>query len=176
MNDIKEHLFDAETIAAKVGELGAQISTDYANKEVVLICILKAAALFASDLMRHITVPVTIDFIQAASYGASTSSSGTIQIKQDISTDISGKHVLLVDTIIDTGETFAFLFKKFGEMRPASLKAVALLDKRSRRIKDISMAYIGFEITDRFVVGYGMDWRDRYRNLPYIAVLKHPAA
>ncbi len=171
MTEIQETLFDEQTISEKVRELADQISKDYAGKDLVLVCILKGAAVFSADLLRHISLPVTAEFVQAASYGASTTSSRTIIIKKDIGTDIKGKHVLLVDTIIDTGDTLDCLFKKFSERGPASLKIVALLDKRSRRIVDVPIAYLGFEIPDKFVVGYGMDYGEKYRDLPYIAVV-----
>jgi hypoxanthine phosphoribosyltransferase len=127
--------------------------------------------MFTADLMRHISIPVTLEFIQAASYGASTTSSKSITLKKDVAIDLRGKHVLLVDTIIDTGKTLEHLFRTFGERKPASLKAVALLDKKSRRSSNAPLAYVGFEIPDAFVVGYGMDYGEKYRNLPYIAVI-----
>jgi hypoxanthine phosphoribosyltransferase len=171
MIDIQEILFDEQTIIEKVRELAARISKDYAGKEVVLICILKGAAVFTADLMRHLSVPVMIDYVQAASYGLSRMSSRNIVIKKDIETDISGKHVLLVDTIIDTGDTMDCLVKKMRENGPASLRTVILLDKRSRRLVDVPIDYLGFEIPDKFVVGYGMDCEEKYRNLPSIAVV-----
>lgn len=170
-----EILFDEAAIAGKVRELAGRISRDYAGKELVLVCILKGAAVFTADLMRGITIPVSVEFLQAASYGASTTSSRNIMIKKDLDCDIEGKHVLLVDTIIDTGETMYFLLKKFADRRPASLRAAALLDKRCRRMVDVPVAYIGFEIPDTFVVGYGMDYGERYRNLPSIAKLSTTA-
>jgi hypoxanthine phosphoribosyltransferase len=175
MIDIQEILFDEQTIIEKVRELAARISKDYAGKEVVLICILKGAAVFTADLMRHLSMQVMVDYMQAASYGLSTTSSRNIIIKKDIETDISGKHVLLVDTIIDTGETMDYLMKKVREKGPASLRTVALLDKRSRRVVDVPIDYRGFEIPDKFVVGYGMDCEERYRNLPSIAVVTKAA-
>jgi hypoxanthine phosphoribosyltransferase len=171
MIEIQEILIDEQTVIEKVRELAARISEDYAGKELVLISVLKGAAVFSADLMRHISVPVMVDYVQAASYGASITSSRNIIIKKDIETDISGKHVLLVDTIVDTGETMACLVKKIRERGPASLKTVALLDKRSRRLVDVKIDYLGFEIPDRFVVGYGMDCEEKYRNLPSIAVV-----
>ena len=167
-----EILFDEQAIANKVGELASRISQDYEGKEVVLVCILKGALTFTADLMRLLSIPVTIECIQAASYGALTTSSETIVIKHDIETDIRDRHVLLVDTIIDTGRTMDCLLRKFRALGPASLGTVALLDKKSRRIVDVSITYSGFEIPDAFVVGYGMDSAERYRNLPYIASLK----
>jgi hypoxanthine phosphoribosyltransferase len=171
MIDIQEILFDEQTIIEKVRELAARISRDYAGKELVLISVLKGAAVFTADLMRHITVPVMVDYVQAASYGASTTSTRNIIIKKDIEADISGKHVLLADTIVDTGETMDCLLKRIGGKGPASLKTVALLDKRSCRLVDVKIDYVGFEIPDKFVVGYGMDCEEKYRNLPSIAVV-----
>jgi hypoxanthine phosphoribosyltransferase len=171
-DDIEDILFDEQTITEKVRELAASISQDYAGKELILICILKGAAVFTADLMRHLSLKVTVEYLQAASYGLSAISSRAITIKKDIETDIHGKHVLLIDAIVDTGETLACLFNKLGERGPASLNAVTLLDKKSRRTTHVPLAYRGFEIPDTFVVGYGMDSGEKYRNLPYIATLK----
>jgi hypoxanthine phosphoribosyltransferase len=172
MIEIQDILFDEQTIARKVKELAGRISRDYAGKDLLLVSILKGAVVFTADLMRRLSIPVTVDFICASSYSMSTKSSRKINIKKDLDTDISGKHVLLVDTIIDTGETLDFLVKVLSERKPASLKAVTLLDKKSRRIVDVPIAYPGFEIPDKFVVGYGLDCGQRYRNLPYIATIK----
>jgi len=164
-------LFDEEAIEQRVAELAQDISRDYADKEVVAVCILKGALAFFTDLVRSITVPVTVDLIQASSYGSGTVSSRKIAITKDISTDIQDKHVLLIDTIIDTGETMAHLYKRFSEQGPASLAIVGLLDKKPRRTVEVPIMYKGFEIPDVFVVGYGMDYGEQHRNLPYIAVL-----
>jgi hypoxanthine phosphoribosyltransferase len=172
MIEIQEILFDEQTIENKVRQLAAEISQDYAGKDLLLICILKGAITFTVDLMRRISFPVTLDFIHASSYGSSTFSSRRILIKKDIEADIRGKHVLLVDCIIDTGETMDCLLKRFGERGPASLKTVVLLDKTSRRTVAVPLAYKGFEIPDKFVVGYGMDCGEKYRTLPYIATIK----
>jgi hypoxanthine phosphoribosyltransferase len=176
LDDIAEILFDEQTITEKVRELAASISRDYAGKELILVCILKGAAVFTADLMRHLSLKVTVEYLQAASYGLSATSSRAITIKKDIEADIQGKHILLVDTIVDTGETLAYLFKKLGERGPAGLEAVTLLDKKARRTTQVRLAYRGFEIPDTFVVGYGMDHGEKYRNLPYIAALKSDAA
>jgi len=165
-------LFDEKTIAEKVAELAARISSDYAGRDLVLVGVLKGAAVFLADLARRITIPVTVDFVQASSYGMSTTSSGRIAVSKDVSCDIRGKDVLLVDTIVDTGETLSRLFELFKEKGPASLKAVVLLDKRCRRAADVPLAYAGFEVPDAFVVGYGVDHAEKYRNLPYIAVVE----
>ncbi len=175
INETQEILFDEQTIAKKVDELAAQISKDYAGKDLVLVGILKGAVLFMADLMRRISIPVTIDFVSASSYGMATVSSREIRITKDISADIKGRHVLLVDMIIDTGETLDCLFRKTAEKGPASLRAVVLLDKKPRRTVDVPLAYRGFEIPDKFVVGYGVDCAEQCRNLPYIAALKTAA-
>jgi hypoxanthine phosphoribosyltransferase len=172
MIEIREILFDEQTIARKVKELADRISKDYAGKDLVLVCILKGAVVFMADLMRCLSIPVVIDFVRAASYGVSTVPSRNIVITKDIETDIKGKHVLLVDTIIDTGETLDCLFKKLQEKEPASLEAVVLLDKKPRRTVEVLLKYRGFEIPDKFVVGYGVDCAEQYRNLPYVAAVK----
>jgi len=164
-------LFNEQKIEQRVTALAQDISRDYAGKEVVAVCILKGALVFFADLVRSITVPVSVDLIQASSYGSDTVSSRNLIITRDITTDIRGKHVLLIDTIIDTGETMACLYKRFSEQCPASLAVVGLLDKKNRRTVEIPVTYKGFEIPDLFVVGYGMDYGEKYRNLPYIAVL-----
>ncbi len=172
MIQMRERLVDEQTIAGKVKELADQISKDYAGKDLVLVCILKGAVVFMADLMRRLSMPVAIDFIRAKSYGATTVPSRDIIITKDIETDIKGKHVLLVDTIIDTGETLHCLFKKLQEKEPASIEAVVLLDKKPRRTVDVRLKYRGFEIPDRFVVGYGVDCAEQYRNLPYVAAVE----
>ena len=172
MIEIRRMLFDEQTIAKKVKELADRISADYVGKDLVLICILKGAVVFMADLMRRISMPVMVDFVRAASYGVSTEPSRNIVITKDIETDIKGKHVLLVDTIIDTGETLYCLLEKMKGKGPASLDAVVLLDKKPRRTVEVALAYKGFEIPDVFVVGYGVDCAEQYRNLPYIAVVK----
>ena len=172
MIEIRKILFDEQTIAKKVKELADRISNDYAGKDLVLVCILKGAIVFMADLMRCLSIPVVIDFVRAASYGVSTVPSRDIVITKDIETDIKGKYVLLVDTIIDTGETLDCLFKKFKEKGPLGLEAVVLVDKKPRRTVEVPIAYKGFEIPDKFVVGYGVDCAEQYRNLPYIAAVK----
>ena len=171
MDDQLNILFDEQAIERKVAELAAQISHDYGGKELVLVCILKGAALFTADLSRHLTIPAALDFVHVSSYGSATVSAGTITVNKDIDMDIRGKHVLLADGIIDTGNTMDFLLKRYRERGPASLKVAVLLDKHSRRTAAVHLDYRGFEIPDEFVVGYGMDCREKHRNLPYIAVL-----
>lgn len=172
MNGIRHILFDAKTIERKVEELAGQISREYEGKPLVLVCILKGAITFTADLMRRLTIPVELDFVRAASYGNATASSGPITITKDIETDVRGKHVLLVDGIVDSGETLDCLFRRFSQKNPASLKAVVLLDKKSRRTVPVPLAFTGFEIPDLFIVGYGMDCGEQYRYLPYIAVFQ----
>ncbi len=172
MIEIHDIVFDEQTIAKKVGELGARISEDYAGKDVVLIGILKGAVVFMADLMRCLTLPVTIDFVRAASYGKSTEPARKIMITKDIEIDIRGRHVLLVDTIIDTGETLHCLLDRMNAKGPASLEAVVLLDKKPRRTVEVPIRYSGFEIPDVFVVGYGVDCAEQCRNLAYIASIK----
>jgi hypoxanthine phosphoribosyltransferase len=170
--EIVDVMFDEATIAGKVKELADRISRDYEGKDLVLVCILKGAVTFTADLMRKLQVPSTIEFVQASSYGMATDSSRLITVKKDLDTDIAGRHVLLVDCIIDTGDTLAHLMKAFGERKPASLEAVTLLDKKPRRRVPVNVKYVGFEIPDKFVVGYGMDCAQQYRYLPYVAVVR----
>jgi hypoxanthine phosphoribosyltransferase len=176
MNEIAEILFDERTIKKKVKELADRMSLDYAGKEPVLVSILKGAIVFTADLMRALEIPATIEFVQASSYGDATVSSRTIVMKKDVDADaIKGKDVILVDCIIDTGDTMDYVMKRLCEKGPASLEAVVLLNKISRRIVDVPVKYIGFEIPDKFVVGYGLDYAQHYRCLPYIAVIKQSA-
>lgn len=174
MDEDLEILFDEEDIARKVGELAAEISRDHAGKELVLVCVLKGAALFTADLSRRLTIPAKIAFVQAASYGKGTASSGTVTVTKDIDLDIERKHVVIVDGILDSGRTLDHLIRRYQDRRPASLKVAVLLDKQSRRTVEVHVDYRGFEIPDKFVVGYGMDAAEQYRNLPYVAVLKNP--
>lgn len=173
MIEIQEILFDERAVQAKVGELAARIAIDYAGKDLVLVCILKGGAVFTADLMRRIPFPVVIDFICASSYGMSTTAARDIRITKDIEVEVRGRHVLLVDMIIDTGKTLACLFERFSEKGPASIEAVVLLDKKPRRMVEVRLKYPGFEIPDRFVVGYGADCAEQYRNLPYVAGIKN---
>ncbi len=170
--EIQEILIDAATIEKRVEELAGEISRDYAGKDLVLVGVLKGAVIFLADLMRRITIPSAVDFVHASSYGNSTVSSREVSIKKDVDIDVTGRHVLLVDTVIDTGLTLTRVFEQFRKRGPASLKAVVLLDKKPRRIVDVPIAYRGFEIQDVFVVGYGVDCAERCRNLPYVAVIK----
>ncbi len=171
MHDELEILITEEDIRRKVVEMAEQITRDYANRELIAVCILKGAALFTADLVRSIPAPVAVDFVRAASYGASLSPAAAVTVERDIVSDIRGKHVLLVDGIVDSGKTLAFLLDRYGKRMPASLRTAVLLDKRAKRIVPVRIDYAGFVIPDRFVVGYGMDAAEKYRNLPYIAML-----
>lgn len=171
-NDIAEILIDEKTLKARIQELGEQISRDYQGKRPVLVGVLKGAFMFMADLTRHISIPHEIDFMATSSYGAATETSGVVRILKDLDTPISGRHVLIVEDIIDTGLTLDYLTKILKARNPASLRICTLLDKRERRRIPIPLDYVGFEIPNKFVVGYGLDFGEIYRNLPFIAVLK----
>jgi hypoxanthine phosphoribosyltransferase len=170
--DVAEILIDEATLQAKVAELGARISADYADRQVTLVSVLKGALPFMADLMRSISIPVRIDLMEVSSYGGATETSGQVRILKDLSSSIVGRHVLIVEDIIDTGLTLNYLTEYLTGKDPASLRICALLDKPARRLVDIDIAYRGFEIPDRFVIGYGLDYDEIYRNLPYIGVLR----
>lgn len=171
-NDIKSVLYSEALLAEKVNELGAQITADYEGKDLLVIGVLKGANIFLGDLVRKIDLPVQIDFIAASSYGSSTESSGVVRILKDLDYSIEGKHVIIVEDIIDTGLTLHYLLDNFNSRNPASLSVCTLLDKPERRKVKIDVAYKGFDIPDEFIVGYGIDYAEKYRNLPYIATLK----
>src|SRR5947209_20025477 len=171
-DDIAEILLDAETIRRRVGELGARIANDYAGRDLVLVSILKDALPFPADLMRQIPLPLALDFLEVWSYGDATESSGVVRILKDIKNPIDGRDVLVVEDILDTGQTLAFVVEHLRSQRPASVRICTLLDKPARRVVPIAIDYRGFEIPDKFVVGYGLDYAERYRNLPFIGVLK----
>ena len=170
--DVAEVLIDEATLQAKVAELGARISADYADRQVTLVSVLKGALPFMADLMRAITSPVRIDLMEVSSYGGSTETTGRVRILKDLSSSIEGEHVLIVEDIIDTGLTLNYLTQYLSGKEPASLSICTLLDKPARRLVDIDLTYCGFEIPDRFVIGYGLDYGEIYRNLPYLGVLK----
>jgi hypoxanthine phosphoribosyltransferase len=170
--DVAEVLIDEATLQAKVTELGARISADYGDRQVTLVSVLKGALPFMADLMRSISIPVRIDLMEVSSYGGATETSGQVRILKDLSSSIVGRHVLIVEDIIDTGLTLNYLTEYLTGKDPASLRICALLDKPARRLVDIDIAYRGFEIPDRFVIGYGLDYDEIYRNLPYIGVLR----
>jgi len=172
--DISLVLLTEEQIARRVAELGAQISQEYAGKDLMLICILKGANIFLADLVRQITLPLSYDFVAVSSYGADTKSSGVVRILKDLDESVESKHVLVVEDIVDTGLTLrlSYLLENLRSRRAASVKVCTLLDKPSRRRMDVPVDYFGFQIEDRFVVGYGLDYGGKYRNLPFIGVLK----
>lgn len=170
--DVAEILLDEQTIRAKVRELGARISEDYAGRNPVLICILKGAFIFTADLMRELTIPARVDFMAISSYGQRVRTSGVVQILKDLDRSIEGEHVLVVEDIIDSGLTLNYLMDNLRSRRPASLRTCVLLDKPSRRQQPFTPDYIGFQVPDKFVIGYGLDYAGLYRNLPYIGVLK----
>ncbi len=173
---VGEVLIDEETLSSRVAELGAEISSDYSDRELLLIGVLKGAVFFMADLMRHLTVPCEVDFMAISSYGDSTDSSGIVRILKDLDINIEGRHVLVVEDIIDSGLTLSYLMRNLESREPASLEVCALMTKPARREIDVPVRYIGFEIADRFVVGYGLDLGERYRNLPYVAVLSEEPA
>ena len=168
---VGEVLIDRESLSARVAELGVEVSGDYEGRDLLLIGVLKGAVFFMADLMRHITVPCEVDFMAISSYGDSTDTSGIVRILKDLDINIEGRDVLVVEDIIDSGLTLSYLMRNLESREPASLEICALMTKPSRRQIDVPVRYIGFEIPDRFVVGYGLDLAERYRNLPYVAVL-----
>ncbi|AIQ60481.1 hypoxanthine phosphoribosyltransferase [Paenibacillus borealis] len=172
MTQITKILVSKDQLQQRVRELGAEISRDYEGRELVLIGILKGGAVFMSDLMREITVPVGIDYMSVSSYGASSTSSGVITIKKDIDTDIRGKHVLLVEDLIDTGLTLQHLRQLFALREAASVRICTILSKPSRRLVDVPIEYSGIDIPDEFVVGYGLDYAEQFRNLPEVWIVE----
>jgi hypoxanthine phosphoribosyltransferase len=169
-------LFTAEQIGKRVRELGSDISGEYRGERLVLVCVLKGSFVFTADLARAIDVPqLRIEFLGVQSYGERTESSGVVQITQDLTRSIEGEHVLIVEDIVDTGLTIAHLLDLFGTRKPASVKVCALLHKPARNRIQVPIDFLGFTIDDRFVVGYGLDWAQRYRNLPFIGVVEHAA-
>jgi hypoxanthine phosphoribosyltransferase len=168
---VSEILIDEDTLRGRVAELGEEISRDYAGRDLLLVGVLKGAVFFMADLMRHLTVPCEIDFMAISSYGASTDSSGVVRILKDLDINIEGRDVLVVEDIIDSGLTLSYLMRTLEAREPAALQICALLTKPGRRQIDVPVRYVGFEIPNRFVIGYGLDYAERYRNLPYVAVL-----
>ncbi len=168
---IGEIMLTEEQIKAKVAELAEQVNRDYAGKELIVVGILKGCFVFVSDLVRHLDGDVQVHFMQVSSYGSGTESSGEIRIKKDLGVDIAGKHVLIAEDIVDSGNTLVKLLPMLEERKPASIKVCALLSKPSRRQVEYDPDYIGFEIPDKFIVGYGLDCNERFRQLPYIGVV-----
>lgn len=172
LNDVQEVLIPAEKISARVKELGKQISEDYEGKELMLIGVLKGSVPFMADLLRQITIPCTMDFMAVSSYGNTTQSTGVVRILKDLDSNIENKHILIVEDIIDTGYTLKYLIENLRSRKPASLTLCCLLDKPDRRKVNLDIKYTGFVIPDAFVIGYGLDYAEKYRNLPFIGVLK----
>jgi hypoxanthine phosphoribosyltransferase len=172
--DIVDHvLVDAETLQARVAALGRAVSADYQGKDLLLLCILKGGVVFLTDLMRHLTVLHAIDFMAISSYGAGVrESTGAVRVIMDLEADIEGRDVLIVEDIVDSGRTMAYLLRTLWARKPASLRVCTLLNKPSRRVVDVPLDYVGFDIPDEFVLGYGLDCDEKYRNLPYIGVVK----
>ena len=166
---IGEILVQPDDLARRVRELGIQISSDYAGREIVMIGVLKGAAFFIADLMRQIDVPCVVDFMAVASYGSSTATSGVVRILKDLDMTIEGRDVLVVEDIVDSGLTLQYLLRTLHARDPASVEVCALLTKPERRRVDLELKYVGFEIPDKFVIGYGLDHNELYRNLPYVA-------
>ncbi len=171
-----EVLFSEEKIQERIKELGAEITRDYAGRNPLLIGVLKGACFFLSDLLRSIDTRLSIEFMAISSYGSSTRTSGEVRIMKDLDVPIEGRDILVVEDIVDTGLTLSYLMANLKSRGAASVKLAALLDKHDRREKDVDIDYLGFQIPDAFVVGYGLDYAERYRNLPFIAVLKNPDA
>jgi hypoxanthine phosphoribosyltransferase len=169
--EIGKVLVSAEELQARVRELGAEISRDYAERRLLLVGVLKGAVFFLSDLMRYIDVPVEVDFMAVASYGSATDSSGVVRILKDLDVVIEGRDVLIVEDIVDSGLTLQYLLRNLGSRNPRTLEVCALLTKPARRKVALRARYVGFEIPDRFVVGYGLDYAERHRNLPFVAAL-----
>ena len=165
-------LLTEQEVDQRIQQLGRQISEDYAGKQVHLVCVLKGGSFFMCELAKRITVPVSLDFMSVSSYGKSTKSSGVVKIVKDLDEPLKDKDVLVVEDIVDSGRTLNYLLEMLGDRGPASLKLCTLLDKPERRVTDVKVDYTGFEIPDEFVVGYGLDYDQRYRNLPYIGVVE----
>ncbi len=170
--DIQEVLFSEEQLDRRVREIAAEINKDYEGKEIMLISVLRGSFVFMADLCRRIDLPCSLDFMSVSSYGKGTTSSGQVQITRDLSSDISGKHIIVVEDILDSGNTLSYLLKLLEQRNPASIRLCTLLNKPDRRVKHVDVHYCGFDIPDAFIVGYGLDYAEQYRNLPYIGILK----
>ena len=171
-DDILKVLYSEEELKAKCAEMGAQITKDYAGKNLLLVTVLKGAVVYFTDLMRAIDLPCTIDFMIVSSYGSGVKTSGVVKIVKDLDTDLTGKDLLIVEDILDTGLTLSYLKDMLAARNPASIRIATLLDKPDRRKADIKADYIGYRVPDEFVVGYGLDYDEKYRNLPFVGVLK----
>ena len=168
MNFTVKEMISQEKVESRIKEMAAQINKDYEGKSVHLVCILKGSVFFTCELAKYITVPVTIDFMQCSSYGADTKSSGIVKLAKDLDEPITGRHTIIIEDIIDSGRTLSHLVKLLSQREPASLQLCTLLDKPDRRVVEVDVKYVGFEIPDKFVVGYGLDYDQKMRNLPYI--------
>jgi hypoxanthine phosphoribosyltransferase len=171
-NDIEQILLTEEQLAEKVKELAEQISEDYQDRNPLVICVLKGAFIFMSDLVKHMKIPMEIDFMAVSSYGVSTKSSGVVKIIKDLDVSVEGRHVIIVEDIIDSGLTLTYLIDVLERRNALSVAVVALLDKPDRRTEGLEVEYKGFVLPDEFVVGYGLDYAERYRNLPFVGILK----
>lgn len=171
-NDISSVLLREDEIQAKVKEIGRKISEDFKGKDPLFVGILKGSFVFMADLMRSVTVPCSVDFMAVSSYGSKSVTTGAVKINKDLSQDIENRHVIIVEDILDSGVTLSYLLQYLQARNPASISLVTLLDKPARRRKEVKVDYSGFEIPDAFIVGYGLDYAEKYRNLPYIAILK----
>jgi len=173
-NSIGEILVSEEQLATRIREMGADVTRDYRDKDLLLLGILKGAVLFLSDLIRNIEIPAEVDFMAVASYGSATKTSGVVQILKDLEEPVEGRDVLIVEDIVDTGLTLRYLLENLTGRGPRSVEVCALLSKREARVVDVPVRYVGFEIPNAFVVGYGLDYQQRYRGLPYVAELVSP--
>ena len=171
-NDIKEVLFSEDEIRDKVRQMGAKISKDYFGRELILIGVLKGSVIFMSDLLKDISIPCKMDFMAVSSYGTSTETSGVVRILKDLDFEIQGKDVLIVEDIIDSGVTLKYLMKYLSARKPNSLEIACLLNKPDRRRVEIDVKYLGYDVPDHFLVGYGLDYAEKYRNLPFVGILK----
>ncbi len=172
IEDIREILISKEQLMKKVKEIGHNISEDYKDKQLLIICILKGGVIFTADLIKEITIPVELDFLAVSSYGMSRNSSGVVRIQKDLESDVKDKHILIVEDIIDSGLTLKYIKELLAKREPASIRICTILNKPERRKANIAIDYVGFNIPDEFVVGYGLDYAEKYRNLPFVAVLK----
>jgi hypoxanthine phosphoribosyltransferase len=170
--DVEEILLSEEQLRERIAELGAQLAADYAGRTPILVSVLKGSIIFLADLIRSTPIPLSLDLMEVSSYGSGTETSGQVRILKDLSSSIEGRDVVVVEDIIDTGLTLNYLLRYLGERHPSSIRICCLLDKPARRLADIEIAYRGFTIPDRFVVGYGLDYDERYRNLPFVGVLR----
>jgi hypoxanthine phosphoribosyltransferase len=171
-NDIKDVLIDEKTLKKRVSELGKELAEEYKDKNPLVICVLKGSVLFMSDLVQSMDIPLEIDFMAISSYGSGTRSSGEVRILKDLDKSVEGRDLLIIEDIVDSGLTLSYLIKIFKDRNTNSIKVCSLLDKPERRTSEVEIDYVGFVVPDEFVVGYGLDFAERYRNLPFIGVLK----